>query len=261
MTASSLDRAAPGVGRGAGPFAPYHAWDRNFFLIWAALIWLGVMMGFGPQIADHIRTHAKPYPPIVHVHAAVFMSWLVLFTGQILLIRARRSDLHRKLGFAMVGLAGVMAILGPATALVADAAKLGTPASDPSFVAIQFTDIAAFVGLLGSAVAFRNVAPIHKRLVLMSTIYISDAGFARWLGGPLHGLLGDGPAAFWAFAYSGTAILFLGLGAYDLITRRRLHPAYLGGLAWVAVCETMALSLYFSAAWKPVATSLVRLAA
>ena len=75
-----------------------------------------------------------------------------------------------------------MMVLGPATALIADHGKIGTPDDDPGFLAIQFTDIIAFVGLLSAAVLFRNTAPVHKRLVLMATIYITDAGFARWLG-------------------------------------------------------------------------------
>ena len=33
-------------------------------------------------------------------------------------------------------------------------------------------------------------------------------------------------------------LLFLGIGAYDLITRRRLHPAYLAGLVWVLAMES-----------------------
>ncbi|MBS0334657.1 MAG: hypothetical protein JSS35_17950 [Proteobacteria bacterium] len=181
MTASSLDGAAAGLGRGSGPFAPHHGWDRNFYLLIAAGAWFGILAGFGPDIARHVQTHARPFPLIVHFHAVAFMGWLVLFTVQILLIRTRRAAIHRKLGFAMIGLAGIMMVLGPATALIADHAKIGTPEADPGFLSVQFTDIVAFVGLLSAAVLFRNAAPIHKRLILLSTLYITDAGFGRWL--------------------------------------------------------------------------------
>jgi uncharacterized membrane protein len=260
MTASTLAQGAPGSARRSGGFSPNHPWDRNFFLVYAALIWLGILSGFGPEVAKHIQTHAKPYPPIVHLHAAVFMGWLVLFSGQVLLIRARRLDLHRTLGWVMLGVAAAMAVLGPATALVADHGKIGTPDADPAFLAIQFTDIAAFVGLLGAAVLLRDRAAAHKRLTLLATIYISDAGFARWLGDGLHGLFGDGAGSYWASAYLGTAVLMLGIGVYDLATRRRLHPAWLAGLAWAAAMEATALTLYFSPAWKPVAARLIAMA-
>ena len=160
-------------------------------------------MGFGPEIVKHVQTHAKPFPLIVHFHAAAFVGWLVLFTVQVLLIRTKRGALHRKLGFAMLGVAAVMMVLGPATALIADHGKIGTPDADPAFLAVQFTDIVAFVGLLGAAVLLRDRAAAHKRLTLLATIYITDAGFGRWLGDAVHRGLGDSAISFWASLYLG----------------------------------------------------------
>jgi hypothetical protein len=157
----------------------------------------------------------------------------------------------------MLGLAVIMTVLGPATALIADHGKIGAPEADPGFLSIQLTDIIAFVGLLGAAVVFRNTAPVHKRLVLMSTIYITDAGFARWLGGPIGKLLGDTHFGMWASLYGATALLILGVGVYDLITRRRLHPAYLAGLAWVAAMQFTAIGLYNTPAWKTLAAGWI----
>jgi hypothetical protein len=249
MTATSLGQTS----RRPAPFAPNHPWDRNFYLLYVGLAWLGVLMGFVPEIVHHVSAHEKPFPPIVHVHAAVFMGWLALFSVQVLLIRTKRLEIHRKLGFAMLAWAAVMMVLGPATALIADHGEIGTPDADPGFLAVQFTDIAAFVGLLGARAVFRNNGPVHKRLVLMATIYITDAGFARWLGGPLHSLMGATPLSHWGPSYGGTMILFLGLGLYDLITRRRLHPAYLAGLAWVVTVEIAALALRADPAWVKLA--------
>ncbi len=260
MTATSLGqtsrRPAPKI-FGSGPFAPNHAWDRNFYLLYVGLAWLGVLMGFVPEIVHHVSAHEKPFPPIVHVHAAVFMGWLALFSVQVLLIRTRRLGIHRRLGYAMLAWAAVMMVLGPATALIADHGKIGTPDADPGFLSIQFTDIVAFVGLLSAAVVFRDDAPAHKRLVLMSTIYITDAGFARWLGGPIGKLAGDTHFGMWASLYACTATLILGVGLYDLITRKRLHPAYLAGLAWVAAVQFTSVTLYFTPAWKALAAGWI----
>ena len=253
MTATSLGQTS----RRPAPFAPNHTWDRNFYLLYVGLAWLGILMGFVPEIVHHISAHEKPFPPIVHVHAAVFMGWLALFSVQVLLIRTRRWEVHRKLGFAMLGVAAIMMVLGPATALIADHGKIGTPEADPGFLSIQFTDIAAFAGLFSAAVVFRNDAPVHKRLALMATVYITDAGFARWLGGPAHRLFGSTAFSHWASSYSGTMLLFLGIGAYDLITRRRLHPAYLAGMAWVVAMEVTSQSLYVYPAWKALAASWI----
>jgi len=251
-TSSNVRRLRPDA---AQPFAPNHPWDRNFFLLYAGLIWFGILAGFGPEILKHVQGHEKPYPLIVHFHAAAFMGWLALFTVQILLIRTKRVAIHRKLGLAMIGLAGLMAVVGPATALIADHAKIGTPAYDPAFVAIQFTDIIGFVGLIGAAVAFRNMAPIHKRLALLSTLSIADAGFARWLFA--LGMTGTDLLSTWGSLYVCTTLLILGVGAYDLITRRRLHPAYIAAVAWIALIQATSMALYFSPAWKVFADKLI----
>jgi hypothetical protein len=253
-TAGNVRQLRPAA---SGGFAPNHPWDRNFFLLYVGLIWLGIVMGFGPQIVQHAQGLKPPFPLIVHFHAAAFVGWLVLFTGQVLLIRNSRWAIHRKLGAAMVGLAVVMLVLGPTTALIVDGLKFGTKASDPAFLSVQLTDMLAFAGLITAAVVFRNRASAHKRLILLATIYISDAGFARWLGGAVHQRFGDGFWAFWGGAYTGTALLMLGLGAYDLITRRRLHPAYAAGVGWALAMELTAVGLYFNPAWKSVATALI----
>jgi hypothetical protein len=49
------------------------------------------------------------------------------------------------------------------------------------------------------------------------------------------------------------------LGAYDLATRKRLHPAYVAGAAWILANELAAAWLYFSPAWKPISLKLLGL--
>ncbi len=245
--------------RGA-PFAPYHRWDRNFFLALVLAIWVGILMGFGGQIADRLRSGAPPYPWIVHVHAVAFVGWLVLLTAQVLLIRRRRPQLHARLGIWMMGLAAFMVVIGPATAIVMQRLHFGTKDGDPAFLAVQLTDIVAFAILVTAAFLKRNDPSAHKRLMLLATLYISDAGFARWLGVAIGKMMGayDG---FWPFLAEGFLLpdlLILSLGAYDLVTRKRLHPAYVGGAAWAAALQLTATYLYNLAPfWKGWATHLI----
>lgn len=241
----------------AGRFEARCAPDRDFFLFCVAAIWLGIGMGFVPQILHRIETLAPPYPLIVHFHAFAFVGWLVLLTVQLLLIRARRVDIHRQLGVAGAALACVMLALGPATAVTMHGLHFGTPRSDPAFLSVQLTDMLAFAGLVAGAIALRRHAAAHKRLILLATMYISDAGFARWLGGGLESLLGHGYWAMLVVLYAGSDTLIAGLGAYDLVTRRRLHPAYLAGVGWALANQFVAVGLYLSAAWKPIAFGLI----
>jgi hypothetical protein len=236
-------------------FAPFHRWDRNFFLLMVALIWLGILMGFVPEIVDHIRTH-KPFPLIVHIHGAVFLAWLVLLTTQLALVRFGRPDLHKTLGILGAMLAGGMIVLGSITAVVADYLHFGTKDSDPPFLAIQWGDILIFGPLAAAALLLRERPPAHKRLILLATIFISDAGFARWLGDDFK-FAGDGFWGQYLQLYVFDFLLVALFAAYDYVTRRKLHPAFLAGAAWGLSIELLAIWLYVSPWWKPVATTLI----
>jgi uncharacterized membrane protein len=217
----------------------------------------GILGGFVPEIVQHVAQHKPPFPLIVHVHGVVFLGWLVLLTTQVLLIRRRRADLHRKLGIAAMGLAVLMVIVGPATAYYMQRSHWGTPDSDPPFLAIQLSDILAFAGLASAGFLLRNDSPAHKRLILLATLYISDAGFARLFGGGVHGLLGNGYWPLFFSLYLANDMLIVGLGAYDLATRKRLHPAYVAGVTWIFALQLTAVFLDRSPAWKPVALTLI----
>lgn len=252
MTAEAAAGSAP-----LARFTPFHRWDRNFFLVYVLLIWFGILGGFVPEIVRHIASNKPPFPLILHIHAVAFVGWLVLLTAQVLLIRNNRHAVHKKLGIAGMVLAAAMIVIGPATAIVMQRYHWGMPESDPAFLAVQFTDILAFAGLAAAAFACRSNSPAHKRLILLATLYISDAGFARLLGDGMHSLLGDGIGPFLAEAYFAPDLLILGLGAYDLTTRQRLHPVYLPALVWVAANEVTASWLYNWPAWKPIAVKLI----
>ena len=134
---------------------------------------------------------------MVHFHAAVFVGWLLLLTAQILLIRIKRRDIHRKLGIAGVGLAAAIVVFGPITALTVDRQSLGLPGYHPQFLSVQLLDIIAFAGAAAAAIAMRSDPAAHKRLILLATLSLIDAGFSRTsLRHSLTLLLGHG---FWPF--------------------------------------------------------------
>lgn len=241
------------VSRGA---ADHRRRDRNFFLLMVALLWLGILMGFVPEIVGRVRAHHL-FPAVVYFHGAVFVSWLGLLTLQVLLIRSRRVDLHRELGMAGTALYGAMIVLGITTSVVVDYDLFGTPHSDPSFLSIQLADMLAFAVLGGLAIALRKSPDAHKRLMILATICISDAGFSRWWGSGLEKLLGDGYWGTWAQLYFSDLLLIIMVGAYDLISRRRLYSAYILGAVWGIGLELAAVWMYLSAWWKPVATVLI----
>jgi len=250
----AVNSAVPGARQ--KPFLAWHPLDRNFYLGICLAMWAGVGLGFGSDIVRHVTTNARPYPPIVHVHAAVFASWLLLVTGQVLLIRLGRRDIHRTLGYAMLIVAAAMLIVGPLTAYISDGERIDVKGFHPTIVFVQLTDMVAFatVGLAG--VLKRADASAHKRLMLLSTIYITDAGFTRipriWAIARPSDALGA-----WAHLYYGPALLVLGMGIYDLITRRRLHPAYVIVTLWFLALQIASTILLIDPRLGPVARTLL----
>jgi hypothetical protein len=247
----------PSTGIASDRFPADHPWDRNFHLVLLALAWLGILMGFGGTISRHLAEHRPAYPFITHVHSVVFLGWLVLFTVQILLVRWRNLKAHRQLGWWMAGIAVAMVFLGPATALHKQHLTSNEPNADPAFLSIQLTDLLAFAGLIAAGLMRRNEPAAHRRLMLLATLYITDAGFARWLGGSLAGLAGGGMSGFWAASYAHTTLLMLSLGVYDLLTRRRVHPAWIGGMTWVFANQAAAILLYQAPWWTDAAKRLI----
>lgn len=248
--------ATPQGGRVAPVGADSRRRDRNFFLLMVALLWLGILMGFVPDILGRVRAH-RLFPAVVYFHGAVFVGWLSLLTVQVLLIRSRRVDLHRELGMAGTALYGAMLVLGIVTSVVVDYDLFGTPRSDPSFLSIQLADMLAFAVLAGLAIAWRKNPDAHKRLIFIATICISNAGFSRWWAPGLEKVLGDGYWGTWAQLYLADLLLVAVLGAYDLIGRRRLYSAYVFGAVWGLGVEFAAVWLYLRPWWKPVATVLI----
>jgi hypothetical protein len=258
MTAARAEQAMRPAAPARAPFASRHPWDRNFFLLYVGLIWIGILFGFVPDMIRHVQQHRPPYPLAVHLHAAAMVGWLALLTTQVLLIRADRADLHRKLGVAGVALAIAVVVLSPIAAVVTDRNRLLGPNPEPGFLSAQLLDIIAFAGAMSAAIALRANAAAHKRLILLATLCLVDAGFSRiWGRHAVYAALGGGFWAFMAAVYLGNGVLIAGIGLYDLITRRRLHPAYVAGSAWVVGLLMLGSLLYVSPWWTPVALAII----
>jgi hypothetical protein len=243
-------------------FAPSHPADGVLILIYVALIWLGMILGFGGEIARHLKNGDPPYPTILHVHSAVFVMWLAGYTAQVLLIRSARPALHRRLGVALAWWIAVMAIVGTATAYTIQNRNFGTGHSDPAFFSVQMGDLIGFVGLSVAGIVVRKRPAAHRRLMLLAILQLSTAGFARWLGGAIGAAypFGHWGQSFWATfltLHLTNDVMVLGIGACDLVTRGRLHPAYVAGVIWSFGVQVTHVSLYLWPAWLPVAKMLL----
>ena len=79
-------------------------------------------------------------PRFFHVHAAVYVIWLVLVSVQIVLVQTDDIRLHMLLGWATAIFSGAMVQLGLDAALVDQARQAGHPDYAPQFLALEFEE-------------------------------------------------------------------------------------------------------------------------
>ena len=231
--------------------------DRNFFLFYVFLIWTSTVAGFGLDIVAKFAEGQLHYPLIVHAHALAFVAWLALLTTQVVLIRRGSLALHRRLGIAAVAMIPLMAILAIATVVVTKTLQYGAPGTSFPFMSVQFTNVLASTALFVAGFRLRRTSTKHKRLMLMGTLVLTEPGIRRVVSYFLNGHFHDGFLPFMVETYAGTLVLMLGLGAYDLVTRRRLHPTYVLAFSWCIANQAVATWLYYQTWWSESTTHLV----
>jgi len=249
-------------------FAPRHPWDRSFHFAMLLAIWAAIVSGFGAHNFTKYMAGQLTYPWIVHIHGAVFTGWLVLFTLQMLFVRRGQIALHRRIGMFGAGLAALVVVLGVATAIITEQLKFGTPASDPKFIGVMFSDMLVFGGLAAAGIILRANPAAHKRLMLVAVLLMTDAGFGRWLSPQIVKWTGvknywdlqtfaDGGWLFIRFQLLPAYTLIAAVGIYDLITRKRIHPAYCWAVAFSLPIHLLAGWLYFQPFWHSIALRII----
>ena len=251
-------------------FVAYYPSDRNFFLILLLIAWAAIISGFSYDIAQRSIHGTLHFPAIIHIHALAFVAWLVLFTTQVLLVRTSNLALHKKLGLISFGLVPVMLILGIAAAIVSQRVEWGTPNSDLHFTVVQFGDMLLFGCVAGAGIYLRKNYVAHKRLMLLATLILTDAGFGRWLmikATPLFGddffkytTLSQGFGRFWAYEVLPTLILILALGVYDLITRKQVNNRYMWAVGFYLLVTAVEGYLYYNDTWFTMMKHLIGVA-
>jgi hypothetical protein len=228
--------------------------DHGFFSAMAILLACAIIAGFSRSYYLRTLTGAPPLPFFVHVHAAVFTSWLVLFVIQTALVRHGRVDLHQRLGVAGAALAATMVFVGIVTAILAARSGYnGGPVQflpDPaSFLLVPFRDISIFAILVAVALRNRHRPEIHKRSMLMAVIGgLLPPGAARL--GLTVGLPQIIVALIACFVLSGPV--------YDWIRHRRVYAVYVwGGLLTLLTLPPELSPLARSHLWHHVAALLI----
>ena len=121
---------------------------------------------------------------ILKVHAIVFLSWMVVYLVQCILVVRRKTPFHKRVGSASMYLGGLMFVLGISVSvlLVRRFLEEGLVSGVGAGVwkaAEPFLDISQFAILISLGFLNRKTSAIHKRYMLLTTVSVLPAATAR----------------------------------------------------------------------------------
>lgn len=207
-----------------------------FFVCMASALLVIVAVGFAKSF--YLRNiiynrHAvnSTLPVYIVLHGVALTSWFLLFLGQTLLVASGRVRLHRSLGIAGATLAAVVFTLSMFVVV-------RSVARETSIVVLgDMALLLLFAILVAGSVWFRRKPDVHKRLMTIASISIVAPAIARWPGA--QSMLPISVVAPQLFLY--TALIL-----YDVVSRRRVHPATAWGVASYIVVVGVTVPLAFS---------------
>lgn len=206
---------------------------------------------FGPLLGGTLQTAV-----MIHVHAVVFVGWLVVVGLQAWLAASGRIALHVRVGnYAMAwGVLVVVVGLVTAFAVFADRIAAGDEQQARDKLFVPLTDLMVFTPFFAAAWILRRRPELHKRLIIVATTCLLIAAVHRipFLGGrppPLPQLF-----AVWL------APIWIGM-IHDYVQERRVSPIYLLGIGAVLFLKLGRMPLFHSSAWDSVANWLVEVVA
>jgi hypothetical protein len=228
-----------------------------FFVLMALAVAITVFVGFAPTF--YLRSTFNPDKALsllLHVHGFALSAWIILFLVQTILISRGSRSLHQRLGWVMAALAGSIAVLMGA-AIIEQMRRVPPRPPPPFALAFGIFDIIVFASLVGGAIYLRNRPDWHKRLMLSATILLVEAAIVRIVA--FHGV--REPVYLILSQFASALLFFIPCFAYDLATRRRIHPANIVGLTLIIMDQTVQPIVLSWPAWTNFANALQRLVA
>jgi hypothetical protein len=214
--------------------------DDIFFTTMSVIMLAIVFMGFASSYFLRGAMFSHLASLLVHLHGAVFSSWIILFVVQSSLVSAGNVRLHRKLGIVGAVIAGLMVILGILTPFGTLRRGVQLPAifTPASFLIGNVFGIIIFGAFVAVAVWKRNNRIVHKRLILIANAMLLPPALSR-MAFPVMAhprmtfpLMVHYPFLIGAIPLGMIVALFL----FDLATHKRpLAVTVIGGfLFWVS---------------------------
>lgn len=161
-----------------------NAWARDragaFYPGFGLLALAAVVIGFSTTYYLPMVRRSFAAPPVVHLHGALCLAWVLLFIGQALLVRNQRTRLHRRLGQAGLPIALGILVTGMGTALWATERDRESVATAFTTMIGTLTSLTIFAAFVASGVAMRRKPDWHKRLMMLATIVVLWPAYFRF---------------------------------------------------------------------------------
>ena len=242
-----------------------HSIDRWIYVFTAASFVVIVLAGFIPssmaKIAAVQAGERPPFPLLMHMHALLMGSFLLLLLAQTTLVAVGRCDLHRRLGLLSMVIAPALVVVGfllirlnfDSLWNALQAAPPGA-ARDKLETGLEITNniklLQMRIGILFPlflVIALRargKDAGLHKRMMILATAMTLPAGIDRipWL-----------PATFPDSALSADFYTLLAISpmfVWDVVRNKSVHRAY---WIWLGVNIPFAIAvhgLWGTEAWQ-----------
>lgn len=197
--------------------------DDIFFPAMALLILGVVFVGFAQSYFLAGMFRAKLPNTLVHIHGALFVSWIFFLVIQTSLVAIGRVKWHMTLGIVGVILPPLMIVFGVLT-LFDSIRRNGTGLPPELLLVGDLANLALFAVLTAWALLARRNAASHKRLMILGTMAMLGPAVDRW---PIPHTI------------PGTLAILLGLPllvvVYDLWSLRRVHRSTAVAYAMIAV--------------------------
>lgn len=217
-----------------------HSIDRWIFVGMAAWFIAIVLVGFVPDAmmkVAMVKAGARPpFPMVLHAHAVLMGSFLLLLLAQTWMVATGRCALHKQVGIAAFVLVPALVVVGLILAptmyhQVWGGAHFGPPpvraALAPvvpvveNILLLQISAGILFALFIGIALGARSGHPgMHKRMMFLGTAVPLGASIDRmtWLPNTMPAL----PLATDLYVLLAIAPMFL----WDVMRNRRIHEAY-----------------------------------
>ena len=256
MVANAIDTV--GLKPATGAFS--RTADRWIYVFMAGLFVVTVLAGFIPDSMGMVAAvqagQRPPLPPVLHAHAVLMGTWLLLLLTQSTLVATGRRAFHQQLGLIgmVVAPAMVVAMIGLVRNSLTEVAAIPPGLMPPDalnatklFVANllleQIRVVIFFASFVGWALAIRRKDPeAHKRLMLLATAMPLPAALNRiqWLYSslPVSPTTSDLYTLLWLLP----ALL------YDIARRGHVHRVYVIGIL-LNLPFMLATQLLWGSAW------------